>query len=222
MTTRRSTIAIDGPAGAGKSTAARKLAAELAYEYVDSGALYRVVGLAAQERGVDGTDPEAAAAMVASLEIDVSEGASGQRVLLDGRDVTRAIRTPEAGERASRLAVLPAVRTALIARQRAYAARGGIVMEGRDIGTVVLPDAEHKFFVTASVDERARRRHAEHPEEALEAIRVAIVERDRRDEGRAVAPLRAAPDAEVVDTTGLSLAEVVDVLALKVRRPPRP
>jgi len=222
VTTRRPTIAIDGPAGAGKSTAARRLAAELGYEYVDSGALYRVVGLAGHERGLDGSDPDAAAAMIASLEIEVTEGPGGQRVLLDGRDVTLAIRAPEAGERASRLAALPPVRAALIARQRAYAARGGIVMEGRDIGTVVVPDADHKFFVTASVEERARRRHAEHPEEALEAIREAIVARDLRDQGRAVAPLRPAPDAEVLDTSGLSLAEVVEVLALKVRKPPRP
>ena len=222
MTGRRSTIAIDGPAGAGKSTVARRLATELGYEYVDSGALYRVVGLAARECGLDGTDAEAAAAMVASLEIEITEGADGQRVLLDGRDVTLAIRAPEAGEWASRLAAVPAVRAALIARQRAYAAHGGIVMEGRDIGTVVFPNAEHKFFVTASVEERAKRRQAEHPEEALEAIRDAIVARDRRDEGRAVAPLRAAPDAEVLDTSGLSLAEVVEVLALKVRKPPRP
>lgn len=222
MTTRRLTIAIDGPAGAGKSTAARGLAAELGYAYVDSGAQYRVVGLAAHERGLDASDADTVAAMVPTLEIVVTEAADGQRVLLDSRDVTRAIRVPEAGEWASRIAALPPVRAALIARQRAQAAAGGIVMEGRDIGTVVLPDADRKFFVTASADERARRRHAEHPEEALDAIRAGIIARDQRDEGRAVAPLRAAPDAEVVDTSALSPAEVVAALALMVRRPARP
>lgn len=222
MTTRRLTIAIDGPAGAGKSTVARLLAAELGYAYLDSGALYRVVGLAAHERGLESGDPDAVAAMVRTLDIVITEPPAGQRVLLDGRDVTLAIREPGAGEWASRVAVLPPVRAALIARQRASAAAGGIVMDGRDIGTVVLPDADRKFFVTASVQERAKRRHAQHPEETLEVIRDAIVARDRRDEGRPIAPLRPAPDAELVDTSALSPAEVVATLVRTVRRPVRP
>ena len=204
---RRLTIAIDGPAGAGKSTLARALAAALGYTYVDSGAMYRVVGLAADERGIDLADAQALAALAATLDFALQPDPRGQRVLLAGRDVTDAIRTPAAGERASRVAAVPAVRTALVARQRALGAAGGIVMDGRDIGTVVFPDAHCKFYVTASAAERARRRALEvgAPAEQLPAIQHQIETRDRRDSERAHSPLTAAPDAERVDTTGQSV-----------------
>jgi cytidylate kinase len=222
VTTPRARIAIDGPAGAGKSTAARGLAAALGYGYFDSGALYRTVGVAARERGLDPNDAAALAGVVPTLEITIEETADGQRVLLDGRDVSRAIREPDAGEWASRVAALPAVRAALIARQRAVAVDGGIVMDGRDIGTVVLPDADGKFFITASVEARARRRHAEHPDERLDAIREAIEARDRRDRERAVAPLRPAVGAIVVDTSTLTPVEVVNRLLEALGEPARP
>lgn len=212
------TIAIDGPAGAGKSTAARALARALGYRYFDSGTLYRAVGVAARRRGLDPADGKALAALVAGLRIAVE----GERVLLDGDDVTAAIRAPEAGDWASRVAAVPEVRRGLIDRQRDLAAAGGIVMDGRDIGTVVLPDADRKFFVTASLTERARRRQAEHPEEEPAAVRAAIAARDRRDAERAVAPLRAAPDAVVIDTSGLGPAAVLDALLAAVHGRARP
>jgi cytidylate kinase len=147
---RRLVVAIDGPAGAGKSTLARRLARELGYTYVDSGAMYRVVGLAARERGVGAADADALAALVDGLDFTLHPDPTGQRVLLEGRDVTETLRTPLAGEWASRVAAIPAVRTRLVERQRRLGAAGGIVMDGRDIGTVVFPAADCKFFVTAT------------------------------------------------------------------------
>ncbi len=215
---RRLTIAIDGPAGAGKSTLARALAAALGYTYVDSGAMYRVVGLAAHERGIDLGDVPALAALVATLDFTLQPDPSGQRVLLDGRDVTDAIRSTAAGERASRVAAVPEVRSGLVARQRALGAAGGIVMDGRDIGTVVFPDAHCKFYVTASVAERARRRALDvgAPAEQLPAIQHQIETRDRRDSERTHSPLAAAPDAELVDTTGQSVDALVTRLLQRV------
>ena len=215
---RRLTIAIDGPAGAGKSTLARALAAALGYTYVDSGAMYRVVGLAAHERGIDLGDAPALAALVATLDFTLQPDPSGQRVLLEGRDVTDAIRTTAAGERASRVAAVPEVRSGLVARQRALGAAGGIVMDGRDIGTVVFPDAHCKFYVTASVAERARRRALDvgAPAEQLPAIQHQIETRDRRDSERTHSPLAAAPDAELVDTTGQSVDALVTRLLQRV------
>ena len=215
---RRLTIAVDGPAGAGKSTLARALAAALGYAYVDSGAMYRVVGLAAHERGIDLADAPALAALVAGLDFVLQPDPAGQRVLLEGRDVTDGIRTQAAGERASRVAAVPEVRTGLVARQRALGAAGGVVMDGRDIGTVVFPDAHCKFFVTATVAERARRRALEigAPAEQLPAIQRQIETRDRRDSERAHSPLAAAPDAELVDTTGQSVEALVTRLLQRV------
>jgi cytidylate kinase len=221
---RRLVVAIDGPAGAGKSTAARRLACALGYTYVDSGAMYRVVGLAARERGIDPADAATLARLVDALDFALVPDPSGQRVLLEGRDVTDALRTPEAGEWASRVAALPEVRTRLVARQRRLGADGGVVMDGRDIGTVVFPTADCKFFVTASPAERARRRANEigAPEHDLAAIQRDIERRDLRDSARAHAPLKPAPDAEIVDTTELTADEVTERLLGRVLERARP
>ena len=180
-------VAIDGPAGAGKSTVARAVAEALGFTYLDTGAMYRAAALSRAGRAeVD----------LAQVEIAFA----GDRVLLDGEDVSVAIRTPEASQAASRLATDPAVREALVAKQRALIAGGDWVAEGRDIGTVVAPDAEVKVWLTAAAEERARRREIPVAE---------IVERDERDAGRAAAPMVAAADAVEVDTTGLPVTAVV-------------
>lgn len=208
---RRLVVAIDGPASAGKSTLARALARALGYTYVDSGAMYRVVGLAARLRGIEPTDAVSLAALIDGLDFTLRPHPSGQRVLLEGRDVTDDLRTPLAGEWASRVAAVPEVRRRLVERQRRLGEAGGIVMDGRDIGTVVFPNAECKFFVTATAAERARRRAHEigAPATDLPAIQRDIEARDRRDSERAHAPLRAAADAETIDTTGLTAEQAV-------------
>jgi CMP/dCMP kinase len=198
-------IAIDGPAGAGKSTVARAVATALGFTYLDSGAMYRCMALAGLERGGNLDDAEAMAALAASLRIEFE----GERVELDGRDVGAEIRTPRVTEAASRVSVHPGVREALVARQRELIAAGRYVAEGRDIGTVVSPDAPLKVFLTASARERARRRAAQTGEDEV-AVLAAQRQRDERDENREHSALRAAPDAVEVDTTGLSLVEVVD------------
>ncbi|HYV14647.1 MAG TPA: (d)CMP kinase [Conexibacter sp.] len=190
-------IAIDGPAGAGKSSVARAVAATLGFTYLDSGAMYRCVGLAAQERGVP------AAEVAPALRIEL-----GERVLLDGRDVTDAIRTPAVSEAASRAAAEPAVREAVVAQQRRIVADGDWVAEGRDIGTVVAPDAAVKVFLTASPEERARRR-AEQTGADVQTVLAQQAIRDERDSTREHSPLEAAPDAMLLDTTGLSLDAVI-------------
>lgn len=195
-------IAIDGPAGAGKSTVARALAGALGFTYLDSGAMYRCVALLSLER--PGEQP---AALAAGADIEV-----GERVVLDGRDVSARIRTPDVSERASLVAADPAVREALVARQRALLAGGDWVAEGRDIGTVVAPDADLKVYLDADPAERARRRAAELGADAG-AVLAEQSSRDERDSARAVSPLRAAPDAVVLDTTGLSVDDVVARIA---------
>ncbi|HWE12664.1 MAG TPA: (d)CMP kinase [Solirubrobacteraceae bacterium] len=190
-------VAIDGPAGAGKSTVARAVADELGFTYLDSGAMYRTVALAALERGAE------PAQVAREVRIDL-----GESVLLDGRDVTTAIRKPKVTEAASVAAADPAVRAAMATQQRRLLARGDWVAEGRDIGTVVAPDAEVKVFLVASPQARARRRAAElGADEAIVLADQAI--RDQRDTERAHSPLQAAPDAETIDTTELTLPEVV-------------
>jgi cytidylate kinase len=197
-------IAIDGPAGAGKSTVARAVAAELGFTYLDSGAMYRSVALAAHEAGADVDD----AAALGPLAADLPIGFDGRRVLLGGRDVTEDIRRPEVTADASHVSVHPAVREALVARQRELIAAGDYVAEGRDIGTVVSPEAPLKVFLTASDEERARRRAAETGED-IETVLAAQRSRDARDTEREHGALRAAEDAVELDTTGLSLEEVV-------------
>jgi cytidylate kinase len=209
-------IAIDGPSGAGKSTVARAVAERLGYLYVDSGAMYRAVGLAALEQGLDPHDAEKVAACAAPLEINLEKAVGGIRVKLDGRDVTEAIRRPPVAQAASVVATIPRVRELLVAQQQRIGAAGGIVMEGRDIGTVVFPRAELKVFLTASVEERARRRYEQQREQgiesSLEKTRREVEERDHRDRTRKVSPLVQAPDAVYLESTAMTAADVVDVI----------
>ncbi|HKB51843.1 MAG TPA: (d)CMP kinase [Solirubrobacterales bacterium] len=207
-------IAIDGPAGAGKSTVARAAAAALGFTYLDSGAMYRCVALAGLERGADLDDPEAMGALARSLRIELD----GERVGLEGRDVGVVIREPRVTEASSQVSVHPSVRKALVARQRQLIDTGRYVAEGRDIGTVVSPDAPLKVFLTASAEERARRRAAQTGEDEA-AVLAAQRERDERDENREHSALHAAPDAVKIDTTGLDLGTVVEqVVALARER----
>jgi cytidylate kinase len=197
-------IAIDGPAGAGKSTVARAVAAELDFTYLDSGAMYRCVALAALEAGIDVDDGAALGPLASGLEIALD----GRRVLLGERDVSAAIREPAVTAAASHVSVHPAVREAMVARQRHLIAAADYVAEGRDIGTVVSPEAPLKVFLTASDEERARRRAAESGED-VESVLDAQRRRDARDTGREHGALRAAEDAVELDTSSLSLEEVV-------------
>jgi CMP/dCMP kinase len=198
-------VAIDGPAGAGKSTVARALADELGFTYLDTGAMYRAVALAAGERGAP------AGAIASSLAIE-----AGERILLDGRDVTGEIRTPEVSEAASRVAADPEVRRAVAAHQQRLLAHGDWVAEGRDIGTVVAPDAEVKVFLTADPSERARRRAAELGADPATVLAEQTI-RDERDQSREHSPLVPADGAVVLDTTGMTLPEVVDRIVALVR-----
>lgn len=229
MTRRRPLVTVDGPAGAGKSTVSRALAARLGFTYLDTGAIYRALALAASadaERAarLDATadpgsiapaDESALAELAARLEIEFTD--DGTRVWLAGRDVSQAIRAPEIGERASKVSALPGVRAALLALQRRIGDRGGVVAEGRDMGSVVFPDAEVKFFLSADPAERARRRAAELRARGLAveeaAVRAEIEARDARDASRAVAPLVCPPDATVIDSSGLAVDQVVARMA---------
>ena len=197
-------IAIDGPAGAGKSSVARGVAAELDFTYLDSGAMYRCVALAGILRGADLDDPEEMGELAAGLRIDLEGG----RVELDGREVSKVIREPAVSEASSRVSIHPKVREAMVASQRRMIAAGDYVAEGRDIGTVVSPDAPLKVFLTASAPERARRRAAQTGEDEV-AVLQAQLERDRRDQNREHSALRPAEDAVEIDTTGLSQEDVV-------------
>ncbi len=197
-------IAIDGPAGAGKSSVARAVAEELGFTYLDSGAMYRCVALAALERGAELDDGDALGELASRLEIELE----GRRVLLDGGDVSAPIREPGVTAAASRVSAHPAVREAMVARQRRLIAAGSYVAEGRDIGTVVSPEAPLKVFLTASDGERARRRAAQTGED-FESVLDAQRRRDARDIEREHGALRAAADAVELDTTGLGLEEVV-------------
>lgn len=215
------TVAIDGPAGAGKTTAARQLARVLGLRYVDTGAMYRGLAWAALRAGVPPDHRRRVTSLLSRLRLTLSEDRI-PRLRVNGVDVSTFIRTPAVSQAASRMATVPEVRTFLVRAQRRLAREGGVVMEGRDIGTVVLPRAEVKFFLDASVEERALRRwkevRAAGKAGSLRSIERAIRERDFRDRSRAVSPLRAAPDAVVVDTTGLPLPRVIRILADWVRR----
>jgi cytidylate kinase len=216
MPARALTIAIDGPSGVGKGTVARTVADRLHYRYVDTGAMYRAVAWKAQHDAVDLADGKAVAAVAERATFDLDRG-----VVMNGEDVTTIIRTPEVDEAAARVARHPHVRAVLVERQRAYRRDGGLVMEGRDIGTVVFPDAEVKVYLDASPAERARRR-AEDPAHAVsrssaavDTVAQALEARDRADRTRTVSPLTLAHDAVYIDTTGMTVEEVVrKVLAI--------
>jgi cytidylate kinase len=217
---RKVVVAIDGPAGAGKSTVSKRLAQRLGYRLLDTGAIYRSVALCARRAGIAWDDAEGCARVARDLDIDFRFEGDVNRVFVDGDDVTGAIRTPEMSEGASKVSALPEVRAALLDLQRRLGAAGGVVVEGRDIGTVVFPDAEAKFFLTASPEVRARRRFEElraAGKQVDEAQTLAeMIERDRRDETRAAAPLRRADDAILVDSSGVPIDEVVSAMAARV------
>lgn len=215
-------IALDGPSGAGKSTMAKRLAAELGFLYVDTGAIYRTLGLFALRRGVDPGDGETVEPLLGKASIRMAYAGDGlQHMYLGEEDVTQAIRTPEVSAAASKISAIPAVRAFLLDMQRDMARENDVVMDGRDIGTVVLPQADVKIFLVASVEARARRRYAELLERGVETdldrVLADILERDQRDSNRAAAPLRQAEDAQRVDTTSCSLEESFQFLLQFVR-----
>lgn len=219
-------VAIDGPAGTGKSSATKQLCARLGFTHVDTGALYRSIALLLRESlGMTGAPPEALSDIQMERAVEIARGAHLEfkrdvhrnppnRVWANGRDVTEEIRTPEVSMWSSRVSAIPGVRSAQLALQRRLGCVGRTVLEGRDIGTVVFPDADIKFFLTATPDERARRRLAElqaggKPAPSFEELRAQIVERDQADAGRAVAPMRRAEDAIEIDTSSMTLEQVV-------------
>ena len=209
-------IAIDGPAGAGKSTLARKLAADLQLVYVDTGAMYRTIGLYMARCGVDLTDSAAVEARLPEIDLELRYVAGTQCMILNGEDVSRAIRTEEASVNASKVSAIPAVRAFLLETQRGLARKCSVIMDGRDIGTVILPNADLKIFLTASAEERAKRRYNEQVERgekvSYEEILREIRERDIRDTTRATAPLKPAEDAVTLDTTGHTLEDSLAIM----------
>lgn len=209
-------IAIDGPSGAGKSTLAQSLAARLSYLYVDTGALYRAVGLAALRAGRDTKDQEAVAALLPDLRLSLTHGGGGQHVYLDGEDVSRAIREEEVGLAASDVSAHPPVRAFLLETQRRLARENDVIMDGRDIGTVVLPGADIKIFLTATPEERARRRYEEllarGEKASYDTVLADVQQRDHNDSNRAAAPLRRADDAIEVVTTGFTFEQSLELL----------
>jgi len=211
-------IAIDGPVGSGKSTLARRVAAMLGYIYIDTGAMYRSVALKALRHGVPLEASDRLTALAGETRIDLRAFDGTQQVFLDGEDVTAAIRTPDVAQAASKVAVVPGVRKVLVAEQRRAGERGGVVMEGRDIGSVVFPDAQLKIFLTASPEIRAERRWREHQQkgDAIDLARTLeeIRERDRRDRERATSPLVRAVDAVVVDSTAMEAEEVARLVVM--------
>ena len=222
MAEKRFSVAIDGPSGAGKSTIAKAAAARFGFLYVDTGAIYRTVGLAARRAGADPHSGTAVAALLPGLDIRFDYGPDGtQRMYLNGEDVSAAIRTPEASMYASAVSAIPAVRAFLLDMQRDMARTHSVVMDGRDIGTVVLPDAGLKVFLTASLEARAKRRLAELTAKGdpstLQDVITDMARRDEQDTSRAAAPLKAAEDAVLVDTSDMTLEESIGAVCALVR-----
>lgn len=221
---RKLIIAIDGPVGSGKSTVARRLAALMGYVYVDTGAMYRAVALKAIRRSVALEDAAGLEELARGTRIDLRAQDGTQQVFLDGEDVTAAIRSPECSQASSKIAVVAGVRKVLVAEQRRAGGQGGVVMEGRDIGSVVFPDADLKIFLTASPEVRAERRWREHQQKGeavtLERTLEEIHERDRRDRERATSPLVRAKDAVVVDSTAMDAEEVARLVMLLAKEQP--
>lgn len=221
-TTQTIQIAIDGPAGAGKSSVAKVLSKRLGCIYLDTGAMYRAVTWAAMEHQVDCNDLEAMTRLLDTLELEFKDENGVQRLYCNGIDVTEAIRTPEVSANVSAVSMIPIVRESMTAQQRRIAQGADVLMDGRDIGTTVLPHAQHKFFLTASLQERARRRGLE-LEAKGQTVDYAQLERDialrdKKDSEREVSPLRQAEDAELIDTSALSFDEVVELLYYKIKK----
>jgi cytidylate kinase len=219
---KRLIVAIDGPAGAGKSTVAKRLAKELGYTYMDTGAMYRAFAWKARQKAIDLEDEQKLGAALAQTNVELSDRDGNAKVFLDGEDVTDKIRTPELSQWASKISALRPVRERMVELQRAMGAKGGVVVEGRDIGTVVFPQAEVKIFLTADSEERARRRFAELEGQGkrvtLDETLGEMEERDRRDQQRALAPLRQAEDAVAVDSTHRSIEEVLERIMQEIKK----
>ena len=219
MSRKEPIIAIDGPVGAGKSVAARELARALGYSYLNTGAMYRAVAIAAREAGIDPDDPNVEQRLASVLK-GIKIKFDGEKILLNGRDVTAKKDDPEIGDLASRFSAIGSVRARMRELQRAAGADGGVVMEGRDIGTAIFPDAEFKFFLVADVNTRARRRFEELKKKGATVteheVLDQLIERDRRDSERELAPLRRADDAIEIDSTKLSIDAVVAAMKAKI------
>lgn len=215
-------IAIDGPSGAGKSTAARLLAERLGYVYIDTGAMYRAIGWKAKREGIDSADEQGLAGLCARTEVAIRKDNKNPSFFVDGIDVSGEIRTPEMGMLASAVSKSPAVRGRLLTLQRELGKSGGVVMDGRDIGTVVFPDADMKFYLDASAEERGRRRYLELRAKGMDVDRARITqeieERDKQDSGREIAPLKQADDALLIDSSSMSIDEVLNRMVSEIAK----
>lgn len=223
MSVEQRIITIDGPSGSGKSTISRLLAQRLGATYLDTGAMYRAVGLVAKRQATDLADDEALRRLLANIDLQLSPGVADAQVIVNGEDISEAIRTAEMGMMASKVSALGPVRQALTALQQALAAKQSVVAEGRDMGTVVFPQADHKFFLSATSEERARRRTEQLKEKGFvadyEEILAQIKQRDHDDSTRALAPLQAAPDAVMIDSSKIGIDEVVQVMLCTIQQP---